>query len=262
MMSQHSPQNKASIFKQLPAKWVIAIVVAVIAYALVQPALNRKLGWQLPSIAELTNNERKADPVDSKRDTTADPFQEDEVQENTSPEITPTEKTSTATPPPTPAPIERAPTPTVPPQSAEGRGNERPEISKPKVEEEFLQTIGNEVYRSPAGLVYRRGSAEGHRLKHLERHLEDQPTRPGSHGVFNGDLNEFLRKIDDAYTRAKKKDKGTKQYTDEGRTVYEASFSGSIGYLGGQEGKRRKTPKLNRLRVVVDRDAVITAFPF
>ena len=88
---------------------------------------------------------------------------------------------------------------------------------------------------SPAGLQYTPGSAEGHRLKHLERHTKDQPSRPGSHGVFDGGMEGALKTVDRAYEKAKK---GTQTTTkkDKGRTVYTVTMSGRVGYVGGRDG--------------------------
>ena len=111
-------------------------------------------------------------------------------------------------------------------------------------------------------MIYGPGSEEGHRLKHIERHLADIPSRPGSHGVFEGTMVDFLKTIDQAYLKATKREKGSSIKEDDGATVYEASFNSPIGYLGGESGKRQRNPKLTRMRLVVrDGDLVITAFP-
>jgi hypothetical protein len=126
----------------------------------------------------------------------------------------------------------------------------------------LLKDTGREVYVSPAGLRYTRGSEDGHRLKHLEKHLKDIPDRPGKHGVFDGDMAQALRWIDDAYTRGKQGAKGVRKRDEDGRTVYEVPFTKTIGFIGGRDGKRDNHPDAKRLRVVVDGDQVITAFPF
>lgn len=124
----------------------------------------------------------------------------------------------------------------------------------------MLADQGNERYLSPAGLLYTRGSQEGHRLKHLERHIEDDPSRPGSHGVFDGGMEGALAAIDLAYTRAKSGVKTTVEQED-GRTIYTVDLGKRIGYIGGSEGRRRKNPMARRLRLVVDQNRVITAYP-
>ena len=45
----NSTPNQA--LQQLPKKWAVAIVIALIAYALVQPFANSRFGWSLPSLA-------------------------------------------------------------------------------------------------------------------------------------------------------------------------------------------------------------------
>jgi hypothetical protein len=125
----------------------------------------------------------------------------------------------------------------------------------------ILKDLGRNRFESPEGLVYGPGSEEGHRLKHIERHLEDQPSRPGPHGVFDGDMKEFLVAIDRAFAMANKGAKGSSKKEDDGAIVYEATFEKPIGFLGGTDGKRRKNPALKKMRVVVRGKSVITAFP-
>jgi hypothetical protein len=126
----------------------------------------------------------------------------------------------------------------------------------------FLTEVGPDRYRSPAGLVYTRGSEDGHRLKHLAKHLDDQPTRPGSHGVFDGDLTQVLRTIDEAYQRARNGDRNARMRNEEESTIYEATFEKAIGYVGGRDGKRKGNPPTKRIRIVVIGQNVITAFPY
>jgi hypothetical protein len=110
-------------------------------------------------------------------------------------------------------------------------------------------------------LVYGPGSEEGHRLQHIERHLQDDPNRPGSHGVFQGTMERFLIAIDDTYRRARGHAKGTRTRNEEAETIYEAPFDETIGYLGGSSGRGQKNPPLKRMRVVVRGKNLITAFP-
>lgn len=141
----------------------------------------------------------------------------------------------------------------------------KPVPSKPapsSLEFNFLEEVGRNRFQSPAGLMYVPGSEEGHRLKHLERHLEDQPNRPGSHGVFQGDMEQVLHWIDEAYTIAKKGGRGTKKYEDEDSTVFEATLDKTVGFIGGSDGRRKGNPPTKRVRIVVRGSNVITAFPF
>ena len=126
----------------------------------------------------------------------------------------------------------------------------------------ILKETGRDRYVSVEGLQYNPGSEEGHRLKHLERHLRDMPDRPGKHGVFDGEIQDALKWIDDAYARGKRGAKGVRKTEEEGRTIYEVPFSQPIGYIGGRDGKRDGHPPAKRLRLVVEGSKFITAFPY
>jgi hypothetical protein len=293
MTRNATPQQS---LKQIPKKWAVAIVVALIAYALVQPFVNGRFGWGLPSLAGVLGMEKPAakKPIESNssiesgskatketdqsgsQETTqanlrashpeselaSDPSDSASQTEQTSPLTKPTES-QTATKKTT---DEKQPTAKTP-----ATGNSASITSEPKQRKSdaagellygLLKDTGREVYVSPAGLRYTRGSEEGHRLKHLEKHLKDIPDRPGKHGVFDGDMAQVLRWIDDAYTRGKQGAKGVRKQEEDGRTVYEVPFTKPIGYVGGRDGKRDNNPDAKRLRLVVDGDQVITAFPF
>lgn len=137
-----------------------------------------------------------------------------------------------------------------------------PPPSDPSLRYGILKEVGRERYVSVEGLQYNPGSEEGHRLRHLERHLEDMPDRPGKHGVFNGHMEDALKWIDDAYARGKRGAKGVNKTEEDNRTVYEVPFSQPIGYIGGRDGKRAGNPPAKRLRLVVEGNKFITAFPF
>ncbi len=151
---------------------------------------------------------------------------------------------------------------TTPKKSQANRSNTKDPLEDSDPLYGFLTEIGRSRYESPAGLVYGPGSEEGHRLKHIAKHLKDQPNRPGSHGVFSGDMKAFLIAIDDAYTRAKKGAKGTTKKDDDGSVVYEVTFEKTIGFIGGEAGEKNKNPEAKKMRLVVRGSNVITAFPF
>ncbi len=69
-----------------------------------------------------------------------------------------------------------------------------------------------------------------------------------------------LKTIDRAYERAKTGQRTTKQI-EEGRVVYTVDMGGRVGYIGGQDGNRTKKPMARRVRIVLDQQRVITAFP-
>ena len=227
--TSNDPQAIANVLRLIPAKWLVGMLVALVLYFFLQPKLNAWFGWNLPSIAAMAGNETPAKPASPK---SASPKSAQPKAASTKPSGEPTKSPATAK-------------------------TEQQDDSKYRI----LKPLGRDRYESPAGLIYAPGSEEGHRLSHIARHLEDQPDRPGSHGVFDGDMAAFLVAIDDAYKRARGHAKGTKSRLEDGMTVYEAPFDQTIGYLGGTEGARKKNPKLKKLRLVLRDRNLITAFP-
>jgi hypothetical protein len=75
-------------------------------------------------------------------------------------------------------------------------------------------------------------------------------------------MAEFLTRIDQAYARGKQRATKITVREEDGRTIYEATFEQSIGYIGGREGARLGRPTTRKLRLVTEDDRVITAFPF
>lgn len=124
----------------------------------------------------------------------------------------------------------------------------------------LLRDTGGDRYVSPAGLLYTPGSAEGHRIEHVRRHTEDDPGRPGSHGVFDGGIEGALKTIDNAYVRAKEGTRTTKQEED-GRVVYTVDMGKRVGFVGGRDGGRRNKPMARRVTLVLEGNRVITAYP-
>jgi hypothetical protein len=233
--------------QQLPKTWLVAIAVALIAYTLVQPLANSRWGWQLPGLASLLGTEEPAANVSPANGPVAPQSGGGEAEVAALP--------SGGTNREPALPRFPAPSSAAPPAS-------QPKPDSASLLYGLLTDAGREVYISPAGLRYTRGSQEGHRLKHLERHLNDIPDRPGKHGVFDGDMAQALRWIDDAYLRGEQGAAGVRKREEEGRTVYEVPFPRPIGYIGGRDGKRDRNPDSKRLRLVVDGVQVITAFPF
>lgn len=273
---------------KLTAKWLVIVVFALVAYGLGQPALNQKLGLNLPSLASLLGYSNPHPREAEVRPAEADAGSKKSSQRADSsptPAIAELEQQlGVDSANQSHSEIEKEAQPTQPtpksngqpagnseetdPEEINSSANQAKSASRANTTTDnnllygLLRDTGREDYVSPAGLHYTRGSEEGHRLKHLERHLNDQPDRPGSHGVFDGDMPQVLRWIDEAYSRAKSKAKGTSQREEEGRVVYEVNFATPIGYIGGREGARKKNPDCKRLRIVIDGNRVITAFPF
>jgi hypothetical protein len=280
MNSKSQKETAASLLKVIPAKWAVAIIAALIVYVLLQPRLNQWFGWNLPSVASLTGDEpaktqpkKKADAKPSsasksnKSQAATDyPELESTAPEQKKPEQKKPEQKSPEKPKassdPNNPPPSKSKASSNGTESSKTSGSATKSKSPSQSVEDYLKEVGKNRFESPAGLIYKPGSEEGHRLKHIERHLKDIPDRPGSHGVFDGSMVEFLIAIDDAVTRAKRKLKGTSMEEDDGAMVYEAAFDKPIGFLGGETGKRKKNPKVKKMRVVIQDDAVITAFPF
>ncbi|MFO1063458.1 MAG: hypothetical protein U0892_06290 [Pirellulales bacterium] len=250
-----------SSLKQLPAKWALAVVALLILYGLIQPQLNSRLGWRLPGLASLIAEPNDEPIAQNKSD--SKPKESTRTTPSTSPsdnEATPplaskksSDKPSTQTPHSDSGPSEQ------PPKKSDVPGAR--DAGSDKVHG-ILTDTGRDRYRSPAGLIYGPGSEEGHRIDHLKRHLKDIPDRPGKHGVFEGELEEVLGKIDEAFERGKKGGRGVSKTKEDDRTVYEVTFDKPIGWIGGRDGKRAGNPAAKKLRLVVEGDRFITAFPF
>ncbi len=223
------PRNESAVnaLRMIPMKWAVVILGVVIAYVVLQPRLNQWFGWSLPTVASMVGDEKPVAKTTSKKNEGSRTSTKDE-------------------------PLSKSVT--------KPKSNSSEDDSDPLYG--FLIEIGHNRYESPAGLVYGPGAEEGHRLKHIAKHLADEPDRPGSHGVFRGSMKVFLITIDDAYTRAKKGAKGTMKKADEGSMVYEVTFEKTIGFIGGETGGRKNNPATKKIRLVVRGNNVITAFPF
>lgn len=126
---------------------------------------------------------------------------------------------------------------------------------------------GRQEFRSTAGLMYVRGSREGHRIKHVLEHAKDNLDKP-VHGVFDvaGDRDKGLARIvawiDLAYEKGKKGGKGTRQERQGDRMIYTVRMDKQIGYVGGQKGKRNNKRPCQYLRLVLQNgNEVVTAYP-
>jgi hypothetical protein len=261
MPIQKQPPVAANMLRMIPTKWAIVIVALLIAYVLIQPKANQWFGWNLPSLAAMVGGEKKPTPQKADRQESVKEIGKSTAVDKSSK----TESKTSREPSPEKEDGSRGKTTSSTSSDAPADSKSSNSTKSSSHDEEplygFLVEVGRNRYESPAGLVYGPGSEEGHRLKHLARHLEDQPNRPGSHGVFEGGMKAFLQAIDKAIVLAKKGGKGTKVKEEDDSTVYEAPFDKPIGYIGGSEGKRRKNPACKKLRIVVRGESVITAFP-
>lgn len=285
MATKQRSESAVNALRMIPTKWAVILLGILIAYVVLQPRFNQWFGWQLPSVASMVGDEKPAKTTPKKGEAKNDSGKYEtgktskngaDAELNLEKEARPepassNEKTTKKTTIPEKVDVE-----TEQPVNPSGKSDNNQSssttktASKPKndsVDESdplygFLSEVGRNRYESPAGLIYGPGSEEGHRLKHIARHLEDQPNRPGSHGVFKGGMKAFLSTIDEGYARAKKGTKGTTKKEDDGSMVYEITFDKAIGFIGGEAGRRKKNPAAKKLRLVVRGSNVITAFPF
>lgn len=129
------------------------------------------------------------------------------------------------------------------------------------VSDSFLQPAGGRNLKSPAGLLYYVGPGGENRVEHVMRHSRDDPDRP-SHGVFDGDQDTILKLLDEAYGMIKAKSKSVKTEASQGNTAYTVSLGRRIGYEGGEKGDRSGNRPLKSLRLILNGNQVITAYPY
>jgi hypothetical protein len=109
--------------------------------------------------------------------------------------------------------------------------------------------MGNDIFVSPAGLVYMRESAAKHRIDHIMDHTKAVDGKP-LHGVFKvKDQGELLKMIDDAWKKG-----GEIVPTNNKNKVTRIDYDEAIGE-GGEKFLCVVT------RVVKKKDRVITAYP-
>lgn len=131
--------------------------------------------------------------------------------------------------------------------------------ANPKFE---LKQVGKTTWLSPAGLRYAGFDPEGRtRVEHVLRHAADEPRRVGSHGVFDGGNDGALATIDAAWKQVKQAN--IKPRKEGSTSSYTVPMGKRVGYLGGQNGARRKNPPLTKVFIVVrtNTSEVVTAFP-
>ncbi|WP_437188220.1 hypothetical protein SH668x_001653 [Planctomicrobium sp. SH668] len=125
-----------------------------------------------------------------------------------------------------------------------------------------LKSTGKNKWVSPAGVRYEGLDPDGNtRKEHVLRHAEDDPDRPGPHGVFDGGEDLTFAWVDLAWKKVQS-DKISPD-TESGRDAYTVPMGRRVGFLGGETGKRRKNPPLTTIFIVVRRGTseIITAFP-
>ncbi len=145
--------------------------------------------------------------------------------------------------------------------SSQQKNHEQTESERKDFE---LADAGNGTLVSPAGLKYGMGPNREHRIDHIMRHLTDSPERP-THGVFLGARDEVLALLDEAYNMIlKNSNQVQSQASDQGsgkRVEYEIEMKRQIGYMAGENGKRRNYPKTTKLKLILEGDRPVTAYP-
>lgn len=123
-----------------------------------------------------------------------------------------------------------------------------------------LTPIGDKAFRSTAGLIYRQERSE-HRIDHVMQHSRDNASKP-VHGVYTGTREEILSWIDEAYMIAQKRGPPQVIKEDQGdRITITVNLNRKIGYMGGENGARRGHPPLKMIKLVLEDQDVITAYP-
>ena len=262
--ARHSPIRKSGI-------GLVALLL-VAAYALLQPSLNERYGLDLPALktgpgdeitirndaddgtdpsaAAVTSGAAAVDGAGKSHDHATSSQSNSRAGSGNSEGQN---RTNRVPNPPDPA-LELEPRPP-------GHGGQVVDSSAgPELLHGLLKETAPQRYVSPAGLLYAPGSREGHRLEHLRRHTVDDPSRPGSHGVFDGDMPGALQTIDRAFQRAKTGQRTTTQQ-DDGRTIHTVDMEKRVGFVGGRDGARRNHPLARRVRIVLEGNRFITAYP-
>jgi hypothetical protein len=247
----------------------IVIAVLIGGYSLLRPAVNEATGWNLPA---LRSSEVSRETVAERSDPTTVNRPESSTDSNgkSNSSREPASASGSvsgkdASSPQAEVTSDRGSSPG-PLASKMTRGDPKADLSAASnadasdLKYGLLREISPDRYLSPAGVLYTPGSAEGHRLAHLRRHTKDQPNRSGKHGVFDGDMEGALATIDKAYEKAQANQRTTKE-VDGKRTIYTVDMGKRVGFVGGRDGQRSRNPMARRVRLVLEGNRLITAFP-
>jgi RHS repeat-associated protein len=111
-----------------------------------------------------------------------------------------------------------------------------------------LTDLGDDWYRSPAGLDYGRGAAEGDRILHVVEHACENPSKT-MHGVFDTGPKGILETVDEAWGR---RDLAVSVNQQGARSTYIIPMERQVGFNAGEE----------YISITVEHgNEVITAFP-
>jgi hypothetical protein len=247
----------------LKPKWIVAACLLLVVYLLLRPWLVERFGLDLPGF---TDSEPKVEAPASDSATTAQqkreknrPIEVPVIPEQSEPVMgEESEATESISREGTPAPVPTVKNTTnaTSPTLKATRPSTTPPAQPDKPSLGVLQPAGRDRFVSTSGLVYSQ-----YRIDHVMEHSRDNPDKP-SHGVFEGTRDEILALIDEAYQLAQKRGPPQVVIEDQGdRTTYTVNLNRKIGHGGGQSGARRRHPPLKMIKIVLEEDEVITAYP-
>lgn len=261
-MNQPAPKSPRT--KVRSSSWTIAIIVFLAIYFVLQwkQGERQDVNHQVDLVS---NQEAGSDPGELTGRTTLPPLEQADQQspvkqgQDAQPSQVGTSDSSTKMQTVTSSSAKIKQTPANsnrPPPALKSTGSAQPELGQ-------LRDLGGKVWESAAGLKYGPGSQEKHRLLHIMRHAEDQPNRPGKHGVFtgNGERKKVLALIDEAYLQAIKGGRNVQKKQERNRVVYTVNMGRQVGFVGGQVGNKQGKPAAYKIRLVLEGTNVITAFP-
>ena len=244
-----------------PIGWLLIGVLAVV-YLFAQPALNRTLGLNLPGLFD-AGHSGEVRPDESPRTSPVGGRSAEQIADAVNADVS---DSSDVTPESREVAYQRA---DAPPTDEPGgtRSDDAPaagskDAAKAPPPLGKLTEVGDMVFETTAGLIYTRGSADGHRLKHVMKHAVDDPSRP-VHSVFEpGEEHAVFAVIDEAYLIADLEGPPrARKQSERGRTIWLVDMRRTVGYVGGQKGRRKGYPKVRGIKLVLEGRNVITAFP-
>lgn len=241
--------------------WTAAVVLFLIIYSVIQSQSN-PTNNQSDLISEESIAQNVLDPLkEARHQSNID--KEEQAQQTNLEQQKESNNSKSKIHPVTSSPVSQKQTPANSNRPPPLNSSQRSTTAKSKPELGQLRGLGGKVWESAAGLRYGPGSREKHRLLHIMRHAEDQPNRPGKHGVFSGEgeRKKVLAVIDEAYLKALKGGKKVERKKEGNRTVYTIDMDRRIGFVGGQVGNKQGKPSAYKIRLVLEGTNVITAFP-
>ncbi len=245
--------------QRLPTKWLLALVVGLALYGLLQPTLNKRLGLKLPSIASiLSSDDRQAKvPPEVAQERDRQSANRTEEKDSRSSDAPPSGSDSTTSLGSSP----NSNSPGTPLGTSQEKKQSDERSATNDLKYGLLKPAGRGAFLSPQGILYTPYSGpDRHRLDHIAKHTKDDPARP-IHGVFEGDMPKVVVWLDEAYAQIKSRAKSVKEVKQGSRTRYDVGLGKTIGYIGGRDGARSNNPKSQTVRMIMEKTKIITAYP-